>query len=327
MNVRNAGLLAAGALLAVAAAPVRAQADAAGYPSKPVRIIVGFAPGSSTDVTARIFALKLAEMWGVGVTVENTPGAGGTVGAARAAKAAPDGYTLQYGANGAMTIAPSLFTKLQYDAVRDFAPVSQVLLMGSILAVHNSLPVKSMKELLALARARPGELSYASPGTGTPQHIGFELLKILAHVDITHVPYKGAIFTDVLGGRVPITLQNFGAILPTIRDGKLRAIAQSSLKRSPSMPDLPTIAESGFPGFEAVSWFSFLVPTGTPAPIVKKVHQDVLRVLGQADARGRFTELGLDIVGNSPAELAAIIKQDIAKWGKVIRDAGITATN
>jgi tripartite-type tricarboxylate transporter receptor subunit TctC len=323
---RTRVLLVAG-VLAITSVAVHAQVDPAAYPGKPVRIIVGFTAGSATDVTARIFAQKFSEMWGVGVTVENVPGAGGTVGAAKAAKAPPDGYTLQYGANGAMTIAPGLYSKLGYDPMRDFTPVSLLLLMGSIVAVNNEVPVKSFQQLIALARAQPGKLSYASPGVGTPQHVGTELLKILARVDITHVPYKGAVFTDVIAGRVPMTLQNAAAILPTVREGRLRALAQTSLERSPNIPDLPTVAESGFPGFEAVSWFGLMAPAGTPATIVNKLHQDTMKVLAQPDVRASFTKLGLDQVGSTPGELATIIKSDIAKWTKVIKEAGITATD
>jgi tripartite-type tricarboxylate transporter receptor subunit TctC len=319
------GCLVAGAALALVPFAAHAQADA--YPSKPVRLIVGFTPGSATDVTARLLAQKLNEAWGVPVTVDNVPGAGGTVGTARAAKSAPDGYTLQYGANGAMAIAPGLYTRLAYDPARDFAPISQLLVMGSIVAVHNSLPTKSMKDLVALAKARPGQLSYASPGAGTPQHVGFELLKILARADITHVPYKGAVFTDVIGGRVPMTMQNAAAILPTVRDGRLRGLAQTSLQRSPNIPEFPTVAESGFPGFEAVSWFGLFAPANTPPAVVGKLHQDVVKVLAQTDLRARFAQLGLDTVGSSPAELAAIVKNDVAKWTKVIKEAGISAAD
>jgi tripartite-type tricarboxylate transporter receptor subunit TctC len=323
---RTRVLLVAG-VLAMSSAAVHGQVDPSAYPGKPVRIIVGFTPGSATDVTARIFAQKFSEMWGVGVTVENIPGAGGTVGAAKAAKAPTDGYTLTYGANGAMTIAPGLYNKLGYDPMRDFTPVSLVLSMGSIVAVNNEVPVKSFQQLIALARAQPGKLSYASPGVGTPQHVGTELLKIMAGVDITHVPYKGAIFTDVIAGRVTMTLQNAAAILPTIRDGRLRGVAQTSLERSPNIPEFPTVAESGFPGFEAVSWFGLLAPSGTPATIVNKLHQDTMKVLAQPEVRASFTKLGLDPVGSTPGELATIIKSDIAKWTKVIKDAGITATD
>jgi len=324
-TIKAIGCLVTGAALAVVPFAAHAQADASGYPNKPVRLIVGFTPGSATDVTARLLAQKLNEAWGVTVTVDNVPGAGGTIGSARAAKSAPDGYTLQYGANGAMTIAPGLYTKLAYDPARDFAPITQLLAMGSIVAVHNSLPTKSMKELIALAKAHPGQLSYASPGAGTPQHIGFELLNILARADITHVPYKGAVITDVMGGRVPMTMQNAAAILPTVRDGRLRGLAQTSLRRSPNIPEFPTVAESGFPGFEAVSWFGLFAPAGTPPAVVGKVHQDVMKVL--PDLRARFAQLGLDTVGSAPAELAVIVKTDIAKWSKVIKEAGITAAD
>jgi tripartite-type tricarboxylate transporter receptor subunit TctC len=196
--------------------------------------------------------------------------------------------------------------------------------MPNIVAVNNAVAAKSFQELIALAKARPGELSYATPGTGTPQHIAGELLKSLAGVDITHVPYRGATFTDVIGGRVTIAIQNTGAILPTIRDGKLRGLAVTSLKRSANIPGLPTISESGFPGFEAISWFAILAPVGTPAAIVGKVHQDALKVLAQPDIQARLSQLGVETAGNSPAELAATIKSDIEKWAKVIKDAGIT---
>ena len=315
------------AVLAAASIASHAQVDPSVYPNKPVRSIVGFTPGSATDVTARLFAQKFSELWGVGVTVENIPGAGGTVGAARAAKTPPDGYTLKYGANGAMTIAPSLYSKLGYDPTRDFTPVSLLLSMGSIVAVNNDVPVKTFQQLISLAREQPRKLSYASPGVGTPQHVGTELLKIMAGADITHVPYKGAMFTDVIGGRVTMTMQNAAAILPTVRDGRLRGLAQTSLKRSPNIPELPTVAESGYPGFETVSWFGLLVPVGTPAAIVSKLNQDTVKVLAQPDMRAAFTKLGLDMVGNTPTEFAAIIKSDIAKWAKVIKEAGITAAD
>ena len=315
--------------IVVALAALLAAGDAlaqANYPDKPVRIIVGFTAGSATDITARIFAQKFSEAWSVPVTVENIPGAGGTVAIDRVVKAPPDGYTLAYAANGAMTIAPSLQDKLSYDSANDLAPISLVLTMPSIVAVNNDVPATSFRQLIALARAQPGKLSYATPGAGTPQHIAGELLKILAGVDIIHVPYRGAVFTDVIGGRVTIAWQNAGSMLATVREGKLRGLAVTSLNRSPNVPELPTIAESGFPGFEATSWFALLAPTGTPAPIVEKVRSDAAKILGDPKLRGRFAQLGLDTVGGSPDELAAVIKADIAKWAKVIRDAGIKAS-
>jgi tripartite-type tricarboxylate transporter receptor subunit TctC len=302
--------------------PVAAQSA---YPDRPVRIIVTFAPGSATDITARVIAQKLSVAWGVAVTIENIPGSGGVVGADRIAKATPDGYTLGWIANGALTIAPALQSKLPYDSARDFAPISQVLVMSSIVAVNNDVPVKSLQELVAFAKAQPGKLSYATPGVGTPQHIGGELLKSLASVDITHVPYRGALLADVIGGRVPMTFQNMAAILPTVRENKLRGLAVTSLKRSSVIPELPTVAESGYPGFEAVSWFALLGPRGTPAPILIKLHREITKIAALSDIREKFAQLGLDTIVGSPEELAVIIKSDIVKWAKVIVDAGIKA--
>ena len=295
------------------------------YPDRPVRIIVTFAPGSATDITARVIAQKLSVAWGVAVTIENIPGSGGVVGADRIAKATPDGYTLGWIANGALTIAPALQSKLPYDSARDFAPISQVLVMSSIVAVNNDVPVKSLQELVAFAKAQPGKLSYATPGVGTPQHIGGELLKSLASLDIIHVPYRGALLTDVIGGRVPMTFQNMAAILPTVRENKLRGLAVTSLKRSSVIPELPTVAESGYPGFEAVSWFALLGPRGTPAPILIKLHREITKIAALSDIREKFAQLGLDTIVGSPEELAVIIKSDIVKWAKVIDDAGIKA--
>ena len=318
MKVVRATLVAFAALLM--AAPTVAQT---GYPDRPVRIIVGFTAGSATDITARMFAQKLNVAWNVPVTVENIPGAGGSVGGDRVAKAAPDGTTLYWGANGAMTINPSLLPNPTFDTVRDLAPIARVLVMPSLLVVNNDVPAKSVAELFALAKARPGQLSYASPGVGTPQHIAGELLKSLASVNIVHVPYRGVALADVIGGRVTMTLQNMGAILPVVRDGKLRPLAVTSNQRSPIIPELPTLAESGFPGFEAISWFGLLAPAHTAAPIIAKVHEEVVKIATQTDMRERLAQLGLEVAVNSPDEFAAVINADIAKWAKVIKDANI----
>jgi tripartite-type tricarboxylate transporter receptor subunit TctC len=318
MKLVRATLVAFAALLM--AAPTVAQT---GYPDRPVRIIVGFTAGSATDITARMFAQKLNAAWNVPVTVENIPGAGGSVGGDRVAKAAPDGTTLYWGANGAMTINPSLLPNPTFDTVRDLAPIARVLVMPSLLVVNNDVPAKSVAELFALAKARPGQLSYASPGVGTPQHIAGELLKSLASVDIVHVPYRGVALADVIGGRVTMTLQNMGAILPVVRDGKLRALAVTSNQRSPIIPELPTLAESGFPGFEAISWFGLLAPAHTAAPIIAKVHEEIVKIAAQTDMRERLAQLGLEVAVNSPDEFAAVINADIAKWAKVIKDANI----
>ena len=311
-------------LMAIAAVwivqPAAAQAT---YPDKPVRFIVGFTAGGATDITARLFAQKFQEAWGVPVTVENIPGAGGSVGGDRVAKAAPDGTTFYWGANGALTINPTLLTSQTYDVEHDLVPVARLLVMPSILAVNNDVPAKSFAEFVALAKAQPGKLSYASPGVGTPQHIAGEMLKSLAGIDIVHVPYRGAVFTDVIGGRVTMTLQNMGAILPVVREGQLRGLAVTSLMRTPIMPALPTVAESGLPGFEAISWFGLLAPAGTPAAIVSKTYQQAARIATDPEMKAKLAQLGLDVTQDSPDVFAAIIKADIAKWAKVIKAANI----
>jgi tripartite-type tricarboxylate transporter receptor subunit TctC len=312
------GLLAICAMM-LAAAPAAAQSK---YPDRAIRLIVGFTAGSATDITGRLFAQKFSEAWGVPVTVENVPGSSGAIGADRVAKAAPDGYTLMWTGNAAITIVPVL-QGTPFDPVKDLTPITAALVMPSILAVNNDLPVKTLPDLIALAKKEPGKLSYATPGVGTPQHIAGEMLKKQAGIDLIHVPYRGAQFTDVLGGRVPITLQNAGAALPMVRDGKLRGIAMTALKRSDKMPNIPTVAEQGFPGFEAISWFGLLAPAGTPKEIIDTVHDQALKVLADAKTRERIDQLGLDPIGNTPAEAAASIKADLAKWDKVIKEAGI----
>ena len=325
-TVSRACALAGGALLAFSSSHALAQADAA-YPTRPVRLIVGFTPGSATDVVARMFAQKFSEAWGVTVAVDNVPGVGGAVGVQRLSKSTADGYTLNFSGNGALTILPTLQNKPLYDVYRDLVPISMVLTMPSILAVNNDIPVKTVQEFVAYAKNPSRKLSYASPGSGTPQHIAGELLKGLAGMDLAHIPYKGAVFTDVIGGRVAMTIQNAGAILPVVRDGRLRGLAVTSLKRSPNIPELPSIADSGFPGFEAVSWFTFLAPTGTPAPVMARVYQESMKAIGSADLQARFAQLGLDVTPKTGAEVSSIIRTDIDKWAKVIKDAGITMTD
>jgi tripartite-type tricarboxylate transporter receptor subunit TctC len=305
----------------IAAGPAIAQT----YPDHTIRIVVGFTPGSATDISARMFAQKLSDAWSVPVTVENVPGAGGTAGGERVARSAPDGYTLYWGANGAMTINPSLLPSATFDPERDLAPIARLLLATSILAVNNDVPAKTVAELIALAKQQPGKLSFASPGTGTPQHIAGEVFRRMAGIDIIHVPYRGANFTDVIGGRITMTFQNAGAMLGTVRDGKLRGLAITSAQRSPNIPELPTIAEAALPGFEATSWFGLLAPAGTPALIVAKLHQEAVKIVARNEMREKFAKIGLDVVGDGPEAFAAVIHADIAKWAKVIKDAGIKA--
>jgi tripartite-type tricarboxylate transporter receptor subunit TctC len=301
------------------------QAAAQNYPDRTIRIIVGFTPGSATDISGRMFAQKLSEAWSVPVTVENIPGGGGSVGGERVSKAAPDGYTLYWGANGAMTINPSLLPNPAFDPQRDLAPIARLLVSPSILAVNNDVPAKTVPELIALAKAQPGKLSFASPGAGTPQHIAGEVFKRQFGLDIVHVPYRGAVFTDVIGGRVTMTFQNAGAILPSVREGKLRGLAMTARTRSPNMPELPTMIEAGVADFEVASWFGLLAPVGTSAAIIAKLHQEAIRIVSQPELREKYGLIGLDVVGDAPEAFAAIIRTDTAKWAKVIRDSGIKA--
>jgi tripartite-type tricarboxylate transporter receptor subunit TctC len=314
------GLLIALALFAAG------HAQAQTYPDRTIRILVGFTPGSATDISARMFAQKLGEAWNVPVTVENLPGAGGSVGGERVGKSPPDGYTLYWGANGALTINPSLQAHPTFEPLRDLAPVARLLVMPSILAVNNDVPAKSVAELIALAKAQPGKLSYASPGAGTPQHIAGEVFKSQLGLDIVHVPYRGANFTDVIGGRITMTFQNTGSILPTVREGKLRGLAVTSLKRSTAIPELPTMVEAGVPDFEATSWFGLLAPAGTPAPIIAKLHKQAVEIVQHPHLRETYGRIGLDVVTDAPDVFATIIRTDTAKWAKVIKDAGIKAS-
>src|SRR5436853_457618 len=299
------------------------QAHAQTYPDRTIRILVGFTPGSATDISARMFAQKLGETWNVPVTIENLPGGGGSVGGERVGKSPPDGYMLYWGANGALTINPSLQVNPTFEPLRDLAPVARLLVMPSILAVNNDVPAKSVAELIALARAQPGKLSYASPGAGTPQHIAAEVFKSQLGLDIVHVPYRGANFTDVIGGRVTMTFQNAGAILPIVREGKLRGLAVTSLARSSNMPEFPTMIEAGVPDFEVTSWFGLLAPAGTPVPIIAKLHKQAVEIVRHPFMRENFGRIGLDVVTDAPNVFANIIRTDTAKWAKVIKDAGI----
>ena len=299
------------------------NAAAQGYPDRAIRIIVGFTAGSATDISARMLAQRLGDAWAVPVTVENIAGNGGSIGGERVARSPPDGYTLYWGANGAMTINPSLQANPTFDPMRDLAPVARLLVMPSILAVNVDVPARTVVELIALAKAQPGKLTYASPGTGTPQHIAGEVLKRAAGIDIVHVPYRGANFTDVIAGRVTMTFQNAGSILPTVREGKLRPLAVTSLKRSPNMPEYPTMIEAGLADFEVTSWFGLLAPAGTPAAIIDKLHHEAVRIVSQPDMREKFALIGLDVVNDAPDAFAGIIRSDTLKWAKVIKDAGI----
>ena len=292
------------------------------WPEKPVKLVVGFTAGSATDVTARMFAQKFSEAWGQPVVVENVTGNSGAIGVDRVAKAAPDGYTLMWSGNAAITILPSM-QALPFDPLKDLTTISTSLVMPSVFVVNNDLPVKSIAELIAYAKANPGKLSYGTPGVGTPQHIAGELFCHLAGIKMEHIPYRGANLTDVMSGVVPVGIQNAGAGMPLVRDGRVRGIAVTSLKRATAAPDLPTLAEQGFPGFEATSWFALLGPAGLPKPIVDKVRAESLKVLADIEYKKKFEAMGLDLVGSTPEETRAAIAADIPKWKKVIEQAGI----
>ncbi len=294
------------------------------YPEKPIRMVVGFTPGSLPDTVARLLGQKFAEAWGKPVVIDNVTGVAGNIGADRVAKAAPDGYTLGLFGGGQLVINPSLH-KLAYDPVKDFAPVSQVSVSMFILVVHNAVPAKNVQELIKLARARPGELTFASTGSGSPHHMAAELLKSAAGLDIRHIPYKGApaAIPDLLGGRVTMMFGSIAAVLPVVREGKLRALAVTSLRRSSVIPELPTIAESGYPGFEATVWQGLLSPARTPVAIVRKLHLETVKALALPDLRAKLADLGSEGIGNSPDEFAAVINSEIPKWAKVIRESGM----
>jgi len=303
------------------------SATAQTYPDKPIRILVGFAAGGPADISARLIADRFAEAWGQPVVVENVTGAAGNLATDRVAKAAPDGYTLLLAASATIVTNPSLYQKLPFDPVKDLAPVTQICFTPNILAVPTDVPAKSVTELVAFVRAHPGALTYGSAGVGTSQHLAGELFKTMAGIDIQHVPYRGiaAVMPDLLGGRLTMAFGNISAILPLVREGKLRALAVSSPRRSASVPDLPTMIEAGFAGFDSTAWFALMVPAGTPQPIVEKLHHETVRILGLPEVRKRFDALGMEPVGNTPAEFAAEIARETPQWAKVIRDAGIKA--
>jgi len=310
---------------ALAAGHAAAQTS---YPEQPIRILVGFTPGVAPDITARLLADKFSEAWSRPVVIENVTGAGGNIACDRAAKAAPDGYTLVMCGNGSLVIAPNLYDKLPYDPVKDLAPISRIFVAANILAIHPDVPAKTLPELVALARAQPGQLTYGHAGTGTSQHLAAELFKVMAHVDIRPVAYRGTtgMIPDLLSGRVSMSFANIVNVLPLVREGKLRGFAVSSIKRSGAAPDLPTMAELGYPGFEAVPWFGLMAPAGTPRAVVDKINHETAKVLAMPDVRKRLDELGLDLIGGSPEEFAAVIRSETPQWAKVIREAGIRAS-
>src|SRR5689334_2055906 len=320
--MRLARILFAVLLVVVAAQAAFAQSS---YPNRPVKIVVGFTPGTAPDLAARILADRFAEVWGTPFVVENIPGAGSNIGTDRVAKAAADGYTLLMGGNSSLVINPSLYETLPFDPIKDFAPISQVFIAANVLAVPSESPVKSVDDLVTLAKTEPGQLSYGHAGVGTSQHLAAELFKYMAHVDIRAVPYRGttALMPDLLANRISLSFANIVNVLPLTREGKLRPLAVTSIKRSALAPELPTMAELGFPGFEAVPWFGLLAPAGTPKDIIERLHAETVKTMAMPDVRKKFAELGLEQVGNTPAEFAAVIAKETPEWAKVIKEANI----
>lgn len=312
------------ALLFVCAVSSAYAQTSAAYPGRAVRLVVPFSPGGGTDIISRTVGQKLTEVWGHPVIVDNRPGANGIIGTNAVAKSKPDGYTLGVViANHA--INPSLYSKLPYDTLRDFVPVTLMAQYPYIITVHPSVPAKSVRELISLAKARPGQLSYASSGNGSGPNLGMELFKSLAGVDIVHVPYKGAspANIDLIAGQVQAMFNNFLAAMPFIKSNRLRALAVTSAKRTAVMPDLPTVAESGFPGFDVKSWYAVIAPTGTPEAIVTKVQSDIAAALRVSTVHDRLTSEGAEPVGSTSEQFGALLQTEIRKWNKVIRDAKI----
>ena len=317
------GLLIRWATAALVAA-LAAGAWAQPYPTKPIRIVVPFPAGGTTDVLARAAAQKLTESLGQPVVVDNRPGAGGNIGAELVAKAAPDGYTLLMGTVGTHAINPSLYPKMPYDHVRDFVPIILVAGVPNVLVVNPSLPVNSVQELIAYAKANPGKLNFASSGNGTSIHLSAELFKTMAGVQMTHVPYKGSApaLQDLVGGQVQLMFDNLPSSLALIKASKLKALAVTSKVRAPALPDVPTMAESGLPGFEASSWFGLLAPAGTPQPAITKVNAEIAKWLATPEAKEKLIAQGANVAGGTPEDFAQHIAAETAKWQKVVKDSG-----
>jgi tripartite-type tricarboxylate transporter receptor subunit TctC len=301
------------------------QTWAQGFPVRPVRLVVTYTAGGPADIAARALAQKLAELWGQQVVVDNRAGAGGIIGTDLVAKAAPDGYTLLHGTAAGLIINPLLMKQLPYDTLRDFAPVSMVVIVPQLLVTNPAVPAATLKELIALAKARPGALNYASVGVGSPNHLGMELLKSMAGIDMVHVPYKGATpaMADLIAGQVQLAFNGMASVLPQIATGKLKAIAIGSARRSPAAPDVPTVAEAGVPGFEFVAWNGNFAPAATPAAVVAKISGDIRKALAAPAVVQRLAGLGTEPSASTPAEFAAYLKEDQVRWSRVVKAVGL----
>lgn len=311
--------------VALAGATALAQAQAT-YPTRAVRLIVPSSPGGGTDISARILAPQLTHFLGQQVVVENRPGAGTMIGGEAVARAAPDGYTLLMGIS-TLAINPAMYKKVSYDALKDLAPISQAVALSNVLVIHPSLPSRNLKEFIAFARVRPGQINFASAGVGTSPHLSMELFLVLANLKMLHVPYKGSGpgVTDLIAGHVPVMMPNMLSAQPHIKSGRIRALGVTGTKRAPGADDIPTIAEAGLPGYEAVQWYGVLAPAATPRDIITKLHAGVVRALQNPDVRQRLLNDGAEPVGSSPEEFATYLRSETVKWAKVIKAAGIKA--
>ena len=294
------------------------------YPAKPIRLVVPFTPGGSTDILARVIGQKLTEAWGKQVIIDNRPGAGGNIGVDLVAKSPADGYTLVMGHIGTFGVNPSLYPKLPYDPIRDFQPITLVALVPNMLSVYPALPAKSVKELVALAKTKPGTINFGSGGNGSAAHLAGEYFKLLTKTEITHIPYRGTspAVTDLIAGQIQMIITGVPPTLAFAKSGKLRALAVATAKRLPLLPELPTIAEAGVPGYEATQWYGVLVPAGTPKPVVAKLNAEMAKAIQGKDVREKLAADAAEPVGNSPEEFGAFIKKEIARWAPVVKASG-----
>ncbi len=320
----NAFVRSAILMLAVVLGAAAGNAAAQAWPNKPIKYIVPFAPGGTTDILARTISEKLSVALGQPVVVENKPGAGGGVGADFTAKAAPDGYTIMGGTISTHAINASLYSNLPYDPVKDFVAITLIARVPNMLVINPSIPAKNVSELIALIKANPGKYTFASSGNGTSQHLSGELFKSMAGVDMQHIPYKGSppALQDVVGGQVSMTFDNITTALPLAKAGKLRALAVTTAKRSAAAPDVPTLAESGLPGFEVGSWQGVFAPAGTPPEIVRRLNTEIVKIINMPEVREKLTALGAEPVGDTSEQFGAYVKTEVAKWSDVVKKSG-----
>ena len=312
---------------AVLLALIATHADAQPYPTKPIRMIVGSAPGGPIDFSARLAAQKLTEALGQSVVVDNRTGASGTIGTSYVAKAAPDGYTLLMASAATLCIVPNLYSNISYDTLRDFAPISTVAAVSYAVVVNPAIPAKSVQEFITLAKAKPGQLRFGSAGSGTVTHLGVELFKSMAAVDFVHVPYKGAgpAMIDLLGGQLDFMFDSLLTSTPLVKAGRLRALAQTSLRRSAVLPDVPTVAETVLPGFEVSTWFGLVAPAKTPRELIVKLNSAIVKGLASPETRERLLAQGIEPVGNSSAEFAQLLREEMPKWARIVKISGAKA--